>query len=531
MDEDDNSQMLNDSNAHDPIVKEVPVFISKRLEDQLYLFQYPLRPRSSETPLNVKRCFVKPQNQAVKLEVQLNTHSANFDTNKAEDIALRVDGPPEHRKKDKEVYFKKNYLDKVEYVSSKIVDNADTYALGVYNGQEYHITPLKGLLRLKPYYPHLDREIKKKSDGKQKAAIEEPGPSSSAQQVTVKFSQGDSDKWKKLQENSYKSIMERQAEEPWIECDWQPEKSELSELEKLKLYSEDTRLGNTVKDEKDEDIIEYLRKLVPEDKEQSIIRPSLPSNVVSFNYFLFTKNQYVERRKVSSVIKIPSEEIKEIFVGISKLRNNKGWELTLPVNMEFVNKYPDVVQKQSTLWESREQQLSDFFKDSTNKDRKRRKSKSNIILFTKNQYVERRKVSSVIKIPSEEIKEIFVGISKLRNNKGWELTLPVNMEFVNKYPDVVQKQSTLWESREQQLSDFFKDSTNKDRKRRKSKSVSEDSVKVPKKDGQASVRDNCVSSSDTDSGTEKNKSSPVAGRRIKNSKCYDELRNHKDEKS
>ncbi|KAF5282469.1 hypothetical protein FQR65_LT14277 [Abscondita terminalis] len=503
MDEDDNSQMLNDSNAHDPIVKEVPVFISKRLEDQLYLFQYPLRPRSSETPLNVKRCFVKPQNQAVKLEVQLNTHSANFDTNKAEDIALRVDGPPEHRKKDKEVYFKKNYLDKVEYVSSKIVDNADTYALGVYNGQEYHITPLKGLLRLKPYYPHLDREIKKKSDSKQKAAVEEPGPSSSAQQVTVKFSQGDSDKWKKLQENSYKSIMERQAEEPWIECDWQPEKSELSELEKLKLYSEDTRLGNTVKDEKDEDIIEYLRKLVPEDKEQSIIRPSLPSNDAKIMTF-----QQLMMVLVGCEGLTPDSLLKTLPQVAVLVRGN--WivksEILFPVNtFSAISGVPAELMCKAR----------DYI----------------LILFTKNQYVERRKVSSVIKIPSEEIKEIFVGISKLRNNKGWELTLPVNMEFVNKYPDVVQKQSTLWESREQQLSDFFKDSTNKDRKRRKSKSVSEDSVKVPKKDGQASVRDNCVSSSDTDSGTEKNKSSPVAGRRIKNSKCYDELRNHKDEKS
>ncbi|KAK4874932.1 hypothetical protein RN001_014292 [Aquatica leii] len=522
MDEDENSHAENDANAHDPIVKEVPVFISKRLESQLYLFQYPLRPRTANTPLNVKRCFVKPRNQAVKLEVQLNTRSANFNINKAEDIALRVDGPPEYRKKDKEIYFKNNLVDKIEYTSSKVVDNADTYAIGVYNGQEYHITPLKGLLRLKPYYPYLDREIKKK-DAKQKVVIEEPGPSTSAKQVTVKFSQGDGDKWKKLQENSYKLIMERQAEEPWIECDWQPEKSELSELEKLKLYAEDTRQGTIAKEEKDEDIIEYLRRLVPEDKEQAIIRPSLPSNVVSFSS-LRALPLFEQCKLLLQDAKIMTfQQLMMVLVGCEGLTPDSLLK-TLPLVAVLVR--GNWIVKSDILFPN-----NTFSAISGVPAELMCRARDYIlILFTKNQYVERRKVSSVIKVPSEEIKEIFIGISKLRNNKGWELALPVDIEFINKYPDVVQKQSSIWETREQQLSDFFKDNASKDKKRRKSKSVSEDSVKVPKKDGQASVRDNCVSSSDTDSGTEKNKGSPVAARRNKNFKC-DESMNHKDEKS
>lgn len=69
---------------------------------------------------------------------------------------------------------------------------------------------------------------------------------------------------------------------------------------------------------------------------------------------LFTRNQYVERRKVSSVIKIPTEEIKEIFTGISKLRYSKGWELALPTDADFINKYTDMVQRQNALWDQRE---------------------------------------------------------------------------------------------------------------------------------------------------------------------------------
>ncbi|KAF5284395.1 hypothetical protein FQA39_LY17070 [Lamprigera yunnana] len=488
MDDEENSHNEND----DPIVKEIPVFVSKRLENQLYLFQFPLRPKFSKSDLNVKRCFVKPQNQAVKLEAQLHTGAANFNVSMAEDIFLR----------------NSITLDKIEYRSSKIVDNTDTYAIGVYNGQEYHLTPLKGLLRLKPYYPHLDQEIKKKNDSKQKSVnIDEPS-TSSAKQVTVKFSQGDSDKWKKSRENSYKYILEKQAEEPWIECEWQPEKSELSELEKVKLYAEDTRYCHDSKEMKNEDIMEYLRRLIPEDREQAIILPSLPSNVVSFSSL--RKLPLLDQCKL--ILKdakiITFQQLMMLLVGCEGLTAD-GLLKSLPQVATVVR--GNWIVKSDILFPN-----NTFSAISGVPAEFMCRARDYIlILFTKNQYVERRKVSSIIKIPSEEIKEIFVGISKLRYNKGWELTLPVDMEFINKYPDVVQRQSSLWKIRELQLSSFFKDNVNKDQKRRKSKSVSEDVKLVNKKEGQTSVRDNCVNSSDTDSGTEKNKGSPVAAKRNK----------------
>lgn len=77
----------------------------------------------------------------------------------------------------------------------------------------------------------MDRESKKKQETKQKEHNEDEAGPSKAQQVTVKFSsRNDNDNWKKSQATSYKKIMEKNAEESWIECDWHPEKSELSEV-------------------------------------------------------------------------------------------------------------------------------------------------------------------------------------------------------------------------------------------------------------------------------------------------------------
>lgn len=121
--------------------------------------------------------------------------------------------------------------------------------------------------------------------------------------------------------------------------------------------------------------------------------------------------------------------------------------------------------------------------------------------FTKNQFVERRKVSSVIKIPPEEIKEILTGISKLHHHKMWQLILSIDTEFINEYNEVVIRQNLMWEQRAKQLNEYFTENKEKT-KRRKSKSVSEEN--------KSSKRDSI--SSDNESGTEKNKS-PVASRK------------------
>lgn len=126
-----------------------------------------------------------------------------------------------------------------------------------------------------------------------------------------------------------------------------------------------------------------------------------------------------------------------------------------------------------------------------------------------------------MKIPSEEIKEIFTGISKLRrHNKEWELHFPTDQDFINRHLDLAQKQKQCWEQRYHQLCEFLKDSRTRRKSRSESKSVSEDSK----------VKNGYCFSSDNDSGTEKSKS-PVAVR--KNSTVKEKVNgvNHMTENS
>lgn len=109
-----------------------------------------------------------------------------------------------------------------------------------------------------------------------------------------------------------------------------------------------------------------------------------------------------------------------------------------------------------------------------------------------------------MKIPAEEVKEILTGISKLRHNKGWELSVPSDVDFIYRHNDIVQRENEFWQERYNQIMELIKDSNEK-RQRRKSKSVSED----PKVRNGPS---NSVSS-DNDSGTELR--SPVLDRKNK----------------
>lgn len=70
--------------------------------------------------------------------------SKNFDLLKAEQLAKEIDGATEANKSDNDVVFENEIVDKVILTSTKVVKEPAKYSIGVYNGREFHITPLSG---------------------------------------------------------------------------------------------------------------------------------------------------------------------------------------------------------------------------------------------------------------------------------------------------------------------------------------------------------------------------------------------------
>lgn len=129
----------------------------------------------------------------------------------------------------------------------------------------------------------MDKILKRKRDvnstSNESDEEDESGPSN-AQQVTVKFAKDDKNNKKNVEMLSYKKLLEKSAEEAWMECQWQNTNSAYCMVQSQKLLADSlvdsTHVMNMSKSD-------YIRLLVPEDKEQAQIKPSLPSNVMSLH--------------------------------------------------------------------------------------------------------------------------------------------------------------------------------------------------------------------------------------------------------
>ena len=87
---------------------------------------------------------IKPNQQKVELTFGLNASCPNYDKSKGEQIALNVDGSTSSQKSDDEITYGRGIMDRITLSSQKSVKDPSRYAVGIFNGSELHITPLKG---------------------------------------------------------------------------------------------------------------------------------------------------------------------------------------------------------------------------------------------------------------------------------------------------------------------------------------------------------------------------------------------------
>ncbi|XP_066258647.1 DNA-directed RNA polymerase III subunit RPC5 [Euwallacea similis] len=472
----------------DPVIREIPIINSKKLEDILYLLQFPFKGRNIQNNEKINKCSFKPGNKEIMLEMGINTESTNFDAGRAELIAHETDGDLSSKKDLKSVYFENEIVDKVFLKSTRCVKDTNNYAVAAFNGREIHLTAIKDVFQLKPYFPYLDKSLKRGKDVLNMANNAEDGEKagpSTAQQVTVRFKQTQDlpDKKAGLQNVSYHELQARRNQEPFVECRWYNEDSSHSNVERLKLISdipEETGQAENMPKE------EYMTLLVPEDKEQAPLEPTLPSHVLSLHALrdLPLSQQCKLLLKDAQIIQF--HQIMLLLAGVEGITADS---LIKSLTKVAVLVRGNWVVKSEVLYP--EETFSAI--SGVPAELMCRARDYIMYLFTKQQYVQRIKVSSLVKIPAEEVKEIFAGISKLQtHDKGWELALPTDHDFLAKHGDLVQRQNLFWEHRYNQLSHFL---TQPSRQRRKSKSVSESEGAGGK------TRTSSISCSDNESGT------------------------------
>lgn len=83
-------------------------------------------------------------------------------------------------------------------------------------------------------------------------------------------------------------------------------------------------------------------------------------------------------------------------------------------------------------------------------------------------------------MPAEEASEVLQSVAKLNSEKKWELLLPPDLQFEQRYPDLVQRQDMVWRATEQTYNEMdYEKSPKRARKRSQRDSKTYSSSTIP----------------------------------------------------
>ncbi|NWU51430.1 RPC5 polymerase, partial [Dromas ardeola] len=411
----------------------IDVFLARSLLEKLYLFQYPIRPASMTyddvTHLSAK---IKPKQQKVELEMAIDTLNPNYCRSKGEQIALNVDGTCT----DETSTYSSKLMDKQTFCSSQAASNVSRYAAAVYKKGELHLTPLHGILQLRPSFTYLD-----KADAKhrEREAANEGGDSSQdeaeddVKQITVRFSRPETEQARQRRVQSYEFLQKRQAEEHWVHLHYYGLKDSRSEHERQYLFSQGHGFAENTELIKSPS--EYLMMLMPPSIEEENDKPMAPSNVLSM--------AQLRTLPLADQIKILMKNVKVMpFANLMSLLGS-GTDSTAVLRC---------IQQVAMLVQGNWVVKSDVLypKDTSSPhsgvpaEVLCRGRDFVMWKFTQDRWVVRKEVAAVTKLCPEDVKDFLEHMSVARINKGWEFMLPYDEDFVKKHPDIVQRQHMLW---------------------------------------------------------------------------------------
>ncbi|XP_039630518.1 DNA-directed RNA polymerase III subunit RPC5 [Polypterus senegalus] len=421
------------SEDDDPVVQEIDVYLAKSLAEKLYLFQYPVRPSmmtyDDVTHLSAK---IKPKQQKVEIEMAMDTMNPNYCRSKGEQIALNVDGTG---MEEGNTYSTK-LMDKQVFSSIQATTSTSRYAAAIFKKGELHVTPLHGILQLRPSFSYLD---KADSKHREREAANEGGDSSQdeaeedVKQITVRFSRPETEQARQRRIQSYEFLQKKQAEEPWVHLHYYGLKDSRSEHERQYLLCQSTEMVENT------DLVkspsEYLAMLMPSAVEEEVEKPVVPSNVLSMAQLRTLPLGDQVRTVMKNVKILPFANLMGLLSSgtdsTSVLRCIQ--QVAMLVQGNWVVKsdvlYPkDTCSPHSGVPSEVLCRGRDYV----------------MWRFTQDRWVVRKDVSTVTKLPPEDVKDFLEQISVPRVNRGWEFLLPADTEFVRKHPDVAQRQHMLW---------------------------------------------------------------------------------------
>ncbi|KAH8379037.1 hypothetical protein KR009_002783 [Drosophila setifemur] len=456
---------------------QIPVFLSKNLQDSLYLFQYPTKtglPSHDESV--VVNCCVKPFAQEVKVDFGLDSESDHYDRFKGEQFAVAADGKNTYgaapAKGLERPTYKRGIMDKQAYTSSRSLTDVAKYIVGIYTDREVHLSPLTSIVQLRPALSHFDKEDKRKK-AEQKAQTEDTDDEEVLQQVTVKFARGNTKSTAKEQRagGTYDGFVQRIAEEPWCEAYWHARGTPTAELERQKLFATSHQSNQSLALGADD----YLKRLLPYDEH---VQPMDTASTAAaaqvlpvYNKAMLRTMPLLEQLRVllrdarmlsfGDLIEVLAEHVDPHVAGDKVLALLPQVAILLHGNWvprsEVV--FPEkMISHANGVAAEQMVRARDYI----------------LFRFSRTTCLFRTQVMAATQLPPAETLDVLRTVARVNATKRWELLLPPDKEFEQKHPELVQRQELHWRASEQHYNEMdWARETKRVRKRSTRKSESQ----------------------------------------------------------
>lgn len=425
------------SEEDDDVIQEIPVYVSQTLAKQLFIYQYPTRPAFSTCSENpVVKSSIKPQLQEVELELGIDTRSANYDSGRGEQIAINADGVSSSSKSGDEPVFPSGKMDHMTLKSSRLLTDTSNYAIGVLNDGELHLTPLNGIVSLRPTFSYLDKSDKRPTNNQDELSGGEE--EEELKQVKVKFARQENDRLKKAREQSYDYHSKMSSSEPWYHTQYVTANADEAELERSKLYC--AQITEQVADLNlnDKDYLEYLidPDAVDESTSGASKRCLKAMNLADQVRSIMKEARLLSFKHLMTLLPGPVD----VQLVLKSIQN-----VALLVRGNWIVR-SDIIYPKET-----------FSAVSGVPSEVMVRCRDYVLLqFTQHKYVDRIAINKIVKLPTAELLEILEGIATLKKNKGWELKLPLDKDFIERHSEIIHRMESFWEARQRSLNDAFR---------------------------------------------------------------------------
>ncbi|XP_037074627.1 DNA-directed RNA polymerase III subunit RPC5-like [Pollicipes pollicipes] len=436
----------------DEVVQEMPVYLSKGLQEKLWVLQYPVRPaHMTYDHAHFLEAKLKPEQHQLKLSLEINTASASYETSKGEQIALNVDGTRLTRDHN-DLFYGGSVMDRQTLSSTLVTPCSRRYCLGVVSDGELHLSPVDAVVALRPSFDYLDRGDKKgrqeaRELGEDVSGDEDEPDGPSTERVTVKFARPEPDRIKQARERSYQYLKRKQDEQPWVPTTVHKRSSASSETEWQKLLcsrTDDLSLAATM------DQGEYKQRLLPEPSVEDITKRGL---------------QNEQQMSLRSLRGLPlAEQIRALMIRLKVCQFGSLLPL-LPRGTapgDAVRVLQQTAQLVRGLWVVRSDVLypkgGQTPRTGVPNDLLARGRDYMLYQFTQRTFVGRAELAEQIRLPAEDVLDLLQQVAELMPGRGWRMRLKPDPHHERSFPDVVQRQQMLWEAKHQQLMKAFRES-------------------------------------------------------------------------